>query len=472
MYKLLLCGIGFYFVIRLLYFAFVIPHDTPPDEHTHMERIMHFNSAVLMPSDDLPSDQAHLRMSSHAPYLYYIIAGKWLSTNVMGLSDLFYMRLLSIIFACFTLVYGLKLVRLLSENRIVHTLFLILLTNTIMFSFISASASYDAMTNLLSAMIVFYLAEFTLKRTSQSLVYLCLSIALGGLTKITLLPLSFAAVLCFFVLHCKEFKHIKSNLKPFWEGLGKRHKGWAIVAFVCIGLNGILYGGNLMEFGHLVPKADQLLSDEEILTNPVYARNDIYLDFVNGEKNLNESLERAQTIQDRFSRMDTSNLLQGYAMRQETQGEFVPMSRIAYSYYWYRIMLRSTYGILGHSTTLRSFAALIPFNCIFVLVLCSLGFQAMKRRVPTIEIALLGMLAFYGVLLMQQINYSAYCTFHLPHIAVQGRYMFPLIVPVYALIAKYILAVPSTKVQLAIASMLTLLFVYGDFIFFLKEWGN
>ena len=466
MYRTLTCAIAFYFILRLLYFAFVIPHETPPDESTHYQRVIYFNDALLLPNADLPEDQAHLRISNYSPYLYYLIAGKWLSTNIFSIPDLAYIRLLSILFTCFTVFYGWKLISLITENRLVHLLFLIMLTNTLMFSLISASVSYDALTNLFSAMLIYYFAEFTLKRSSASLVYLFLSIVLGTLTKKTILPIAFIVVVCMLIMNRSHLKGLIGNLKPFWSGLSRKPKVWAFVALFVMVLNGFLYGGNMIKFGHFVPEANQILSEEEIYTHPVYARNAIYLDFLSREKDLEESLERAKQIKGKAASLDTMNLLQ-YSAQQE---EFVPMSRLAYAWPWSRIMIRSTYGILGHTITVRSFTALIPYSVIFILALCSVGLHWKQRKTFPVEIALIISIVFYVFLLMQQINYSGYRSFQMVHISVQGRYLFPLIVPIYALIAKYILAVSSTRLQLGVALIISFLFVYGDFIFFLGEW--
>jgi len=471
LYRTLIFAIGLYFIVRLLYFAFVIPHETPPDEAIHLERVIAFQEAFLLPSADLPADQAHLRISRHSPYLFYLIAGKWLSTNILPVSDLAYLRLLSIAFTCLFIYYGWRFISLLSENRLVHLVFLILLTNTLMLSLISASASYDALTNLLCAMMIYYFAEFTIKRSPASLIYLLVAMGLGGLVKITILPLACIIVLCLLVLERKNLGSIKNNIKPSWTEFGKLQKGCAFIALFVIMLNSFLYGSNIIQFGHLVPKANQLLSDEEILTNPVFARNEIYVDFLQGEYTIEESLERAKQIKSKAGSLDTMNLLRWAAHQAENGETFEPVSRVAYAYPWYRIMLRSTYGILGHTITVRSFTALIPFNIIFVLTLLSMGWQLKKGNIPAVEIAMIVAIAFYGLVLMQLINYPAYRTFHAFHISVQGRYLFPLIVPIYAFIAKYMLEVSSTRLQGAIALVLIGLYVYGDFIFYLSEWG-
>ena len=71
-------------------------------------------------------------------------------------------------------------------------LLLVALTNTAMFSLLSASVSYDNLTNLLAAMAVYYLFAFFKNRSADQLAASILCQLAGSLTKMTFLPLVLA----------------------------------------------------------------------------------------------------------------------------------------------------------------------------------------------------------------------------------------------------------------------------------------
>lgn len=471
MYRLLLATISVYFLFRLLYFAFVIPLGIPPDELTHLELVNHFSDAVFMPETDLPAERAHLKLARYQPYLYYFIAGKVRSVNIFPVSELMFLRLLSIAFTWLTVFYGWKFISLFSRNPLVHLIFLVMLTNTIMFSFISASVSYDPLANLFAAMAIYYFTDIVLNRSAGSLPYFGLSLAMGCLTKATMLPLAFALVACLLLLEGKKLGRAKESIRGFWGSLRRIQKGWTLVALFAIVMNGFLYGNNWFQFGHLVPKASQVLSDDELLQHPALGRNAVYLGYLKGELTMEQALERAKRISNRPAASDTILLLRRAEWRTENGMEFEPISRVRYLKPWYELMLRSTYGIMAHETMFRSGGGLLPYTLAFVLTLCFIGLRAVHRKVPAIDFAFMGVLAFYVLILMQLKNYPAYLNFQEILVAVQGRYLFLLLLPAYGLVAKYLLSTASYRIRATMAAALVVLFVYGDFVFFVDEWN-
>lgn len=471
MYRLSLAALGIYFSIRLLYFAFVIPHEIPPDELIHLELVEHFADSFLLPGTDLPLDRAHLRLAPYQPYLYYLVAGKWVSGNVFPMSDLMFIRLLTVAFACLTVYYGWRFISVLSNEPLVHLVFLTMMTNTLMFSFISASVTYDSLANLFAAMAIYHLTDLVINRSAASLPYMGLALALGCLTKITMLPLAFALVACLLLLERKKFGLAKESLGSFWGSLRAIQRAWAIVALIAIILNGMLYGNNLSKFGHLVPKPKQLLNEEELLLNPVYARNWIYLDYMAGELDLEKALEYSKRIKNQPVALSTFQGIQRLAWHEKNGIVFEPLSRVGYVKPWYVRMLRSTYGIHGHEVLSRSPSGLLPYTLVFVLTLCFVGLRTLQKKIPVIDFALMGMAVFYMILIMQYTNYTSYRAFQEIHITIHGRYLFLLLLPIYGMIAKYLLSVSSHRLRATIAAALVVLFVYGDFVFYVREWG-
>jgi hypothetical protein len=54
-------------------------------------------------------------------------------------------------------------------------------------------------------------------------------------------------------------------------------------------------------------------------------------------------------------------------------------------------------------------------------------------------------------------------------LAVQGRYLFPVLVPLWGLLAHTLLAYWPRRIQVAVALIVAGVFVYGDFPFFLSH---
>ncbi|HYA13620.1 MAG TPA: hypothetical protein VEF33_04695, partial [Syntrophales bacterium] len=176
-----------YFGTRLLFFALEISPAIPPDETTHFGICRIFSKVFLLPENTSESYQYGL--VTNIPWLYYWIMGKLLFLNFFGIPDLVFLRLLNIPLAFGTVCYTWRLLRLLTDDRLTQLLLIVAMTNTMMFSFLSASVSYDNLTNLLAVMSVYYLFAFFRERSGVMLLISCFCQLVGCLTKITILPL-------------------------------------------------------------------------------------------------------------------------------------------------------------------------------------------------------------------------------------------------------------------------------------------
>ena len=104
---------------------------------------------------------------TNIPCLYYWTMGRLLAVNFFGIPDLLFLRLLNIPLAFATIYFVWRMLRLLTDDRLTQLLLIVAMTNTIMFSFLSAFVSYDNLTNLLAAMAVYYLLAFFQTRSGD-----------------------------------------------------------------------------------------------------------------------------------------------------------------------------------------------------------------------------------------------------------------------------------------------------------------
>jgi hypothetical protein len=76
--------------------------------------------------------------------------------------------------------------------------------------------------------------------------------------------------------------------------------------------------------------------------------------------------------------------------------------------------------------------------------------------------------SFYGIALMQLYNYPRYEYFS-SGVAMQGRYLFPVIVPFYAIMSYYLTDNFRNRLAIPILMCISVIFIYGDFPFFIEN---
>ena len=70
---------------------------------------------------------------------------------------------------------------------------------------------------------------------------------------------------------------------------------------------------------------------------------------------------------------------------------------------------------------------------------------------------------------MQFVNYPAYIEWGFIGISVQGRYLFPVILPIYGLTAGFMISYWPERLQLGVVLLVAVVFLVGDFPFFLTH---
>lgn len=298
-----------YFLFRLLYFATHISHYVPPDEVTHFGLSQIFSKTLLLPENSVESYSFGLL--THIPYLYYFVMGKCLKLNVFPVSDLVFLRFFNCMISFATVIYAYEWVRLITRNSLCHLLFVILITNTPMFSFLGAAVSYDNLTNLFAVTALYYLHLFFQNSNASRLLLFVISLLGGALTKTTFLPLALA-YLGLLVFH--ERKHLKTVFPLVKEALLSLRMGQKVLlglAFLLLALNTALYLENLIRFRRMIPRFNQVLTEEQSMKYRIYARNRIVSLYKSGELTFNEAVQKAKEIQHPGDLVSTLHLLKG-----------------------------------------------------------------------------------------------------------------------------------------------------------------
>ena len=182
------CIVLFYFALRLVFLATSIATAIAPDEAEHIKLIELYNR---YPGFVLPESAAtaSLDMATHRPHLYFWLMGKALHLNVFSLPSFLFLRLVHVLLSLVTALISWRFFRLLTADKAVSLLAIIVLTNIPMYSFLAAFVSYDNVINLLSVSCFYFLFKFLKGHEARDLYGLLIAALPGPLIKFTFLPL-------------------------------------------------------------------------------------------------------------------------------------------------------------------------------------------------------------------------------------------------------------------------------------------
>ncbi|MBK5273444.1 MAG: hypothetical protein JJE30_00115 [Desulfuromonadales bacterium] len=455
-----------YFGARLVFFALNISSFVPPDEVTHAGLCKIFSNVFLLPENSPATYEFGL--VTNTAWFYYWVMGKLLHLNIFGVSDLVFLRLLNIPLAFATVWYALRLLRLLTDNRLTKLLLVVIITNTPMFSLLSASVSYDNLANLLAAMAIYYEFAYFKNRSGGLLVASLLCQMSGSLTKITFLPL---ILVLNVLLVLNEVITLKTQPKEFRQ-LFRKCSRWTLLTLllliIAVGLNLRLYAGNYLRYGAPNPGMSQVISPESAMQSRLDARGMIFNQYKEGKISYMEALILTGEIKHPGDKADTFYLLMNYEkLKRNPQLWLSPLN---YANFWFQTMAASIFGIRAHLGMFKPPLYLLPVYV--VMALAFLGFVIRWRpgEAGWSPLSLAVVAVSYAGFLVYEVNYDAYHNYGEPSLTVYGRYLFIVMAPVYVLLCHYLLRLfRSEFIRTALALATTLLFVLYDFPWFLMH---
>jgi hypothetical protein len=257
-----------------------------------------------------------------------------------------------------------------------------------------------------------------------------------------------------------------------------------LVSLVC---NIQLYGGNFMRYNAAEPRMEQVVSLEHAMQYRLTARNYIFEQFKERRISIEQAWDMASRISHTGDRLDTIGLVNNYAMLQQTG--FKPMGLPTYSGFWFFQMMSSFFGIKSHMSVpnegfgLLALAASglgdhldisdLGFSCLALSILILISAIAFLVRwrpwdMQWLPTCLVTIVVFYGSILMYKINYQSYLDFREVGLTVAGRYLFPVIGPIYVLSNLYLMRLfTGRNLRLTLALMAAIALVISDFPYFL-----
>lgn len=456
-----------YFGARLLFLACAMAPFAPPDEVTHSGLCRVFSRVWLLPENSPETYQ--FGMVTNTPWLYYWLMGKLRMLNLFGIPDLTFLRLLNLPLAFGTIWYARRTLRLVTRDRLADLLLVAALTNTAMFSVLSASVSYDNLTNLLAAMSVYFMMAFFRENSPQLLAGSLLCQMAGTVTKMTILPLALVLELLLVIHLLRQRAAVLSAFKEYFRAPVRRLV-WPLLPLALVfALNLQLYAGNYLHYGTLNPSMHEVLPAGVAMQYRLEARGLIFNQYKEGKISYMDALQLAGDISHPGDKADTFYMLMNWENLKAN-----PALWLDYPHYlprWLDSMMATVFGIKAHLPMHKSTRELIPFYLLLGLSLVGMLLRWRPGREGALSAACLAVTAgFYAWFLMDQVNYDNYKNYGLLGITLQGRYIFPVLTPIYVLASCYLARLFSgERLRVALALAAVLVFTAYDFPWFLAH---
>jgi hypothetical protein len=447
-----------WFAARVGYLALTLHPYVPPDEITHIGRVLAYAKVWGVPDNGPASFD--LGLLDHRPWLYYWVMARAVALNWLPVPDLIFARLVNGVLGLATVWVGILWVREWCRSVWARLLFGVLITNTLMFTGLAASVSYDNGANLLAAGALLALTKFRKRPSIGWLLAFGAMVLAGCLAKRTFLPLGFLLVLLLLVRERNHLNQPGTLVRDAAEGFRSAGVGSFALLGTVIVLAGFtlgLYGGNLLQYGKLRPGFDQIVGEENAMANRVFARSRIIEEFQTGVISIDEARERAGQIRHKGDRGDTLFLLKSAQLPESSV-----IGRVPYVSAWGYGILKSSVGYLGHRRAVKSSNALIGYALVFGIAALLLLRRWRRGDAYGVPADAAFLVLGYAFVLMWFVHYPTYQTSRYIELALQGRYMFPVLVPVYGLVAWSLGELAPERARPWFVGATAAFYLYGD----------
>jgi len=415
------------FLAYASYIALNLKGGIIPDGTVHYNLSKHFATTLGIPEDNVEAIYVKGVYIKQNPFLYYWINGRVINVfkhlfKPQTEAPIWYaLRMLSVLYAAGTVSFAYLLSKEFIKRKRWRLLPVFLLTNTLMFVFLSGGINYDNLVNLLCTAGLYFLARvFNQKSFLPNSLAWMISIALGTLTKYTVLPLALAmgiAWLIFLVKHRKSILPIKVRGWTQWTLL-------ALFALLAAG-NLAIYGVNLIEHQAILPPCESILTQDQCDLSLFKVRRETL--------GLEEKLTLIESIR------------QGYP------------DPIRYFFtLWLPTLIMRLYGIFGFRAYASETAQIAHLSLFYVSILLALVFY---REFNLKTLSFLGILVFYGLTLFIK-NYNTELIYGFKTVALQGRYLFPVISIAYIALTRILLSIPKKPIRIPVSIATLCLYFY------------
>ncbi len=403
-----------YFIAQTTYMALTTRLGIAPDEIYHYDFIELFSSKGWSPFLRDQENYYSLGSVIRTPfYLYHYLLS--LPFHFFGGTshDYIILRMINIAMGCCSLYIIFAISNALSIKPLARNISIFMLSNTLMFVFLSASINYDNLFILLSLLAVYYTIQLWKNFTAVHLTLLLIVLISGCMVKISFLPIGLTIAFVLIIRYIKT----PSVLWKCWRSV----KSWRTSA-ILLTLLGILlvpfvksYALNFLDFRTFTPSCTDVLTTEQCRQSFIFRRS--------------EELDKIST-------------------------PMATLGNIEYFAAWVRIMSERTFGILGYNS-ISGFRPMLSA----IQVWAFLGIVAIIRHIKKQDVLMIICLAVSGVYIFTLLrqNHSTYQGSGMIGLAVQGRYAFAVLPLVYVIANHFILKMFNKQLLQSAYILITIL---------------
>ena len=380
------------FLIQAIYLVFMVPIGVPPDELAHIRIVEQYvQQEKPLPTITEQTNHSLGDITRNTDYFYhYALSLLARILPVDGLALYVVFRLVSVCIVFATLVAGARLIRRLGASEAVTTVGLLIVTNFAQFLFMSAAINQDQVVWLGATVGALLLVRLWQKINVVDMLLLTNVVLFAAISKKTFLPIAvlFGVVLLALILRqrkqfAKVVKEAAKQWKPAVVVLG-------LLAMVGIGLNVERFGYNIVTYKQISVACDKIHTYEQCMEHGVFRRN--------------------------------ANL------RTEKPVEFTPQPITEFAPYWHYSNYRGVFGTQGWNG--RAMPDPWAYDVLLAITTASLAlgiaYYVRWWRRPE---SLIFMASLVYIAVQMSVNYGVYLTYGAQGLALQGRYIFPIIVP-------------------------------------------
>ena len=294
-----------------------------------------------------------------------------------------------------------------------------------------------------------------------------LFISIGMLTKVTFLPYVFILLAVFLFHERKNFRLLPSAAVALFSPFRRKTVVLLMLCMLFMAADANLYIGNLIKYGKLKPGMDKVLGLEQAMQHRIFARGHVVRLFRQGKISYTEAKEMAIRNIKHLGDRQGALLLLETAAREKAANKKSRIDRFRYAFVWADLMLGKIFGIMGHLSMEKRGTEKAPY---FLIFFAAGGLLVRRMRVVDLHgtgIYLLIIAVFYALILMQLINYKSYFNYGIIVLGLQGRYIFPVLVPIYVLTAYYLAGSGSKRWQWGTFITVAAFFVHSEFPWFM-----
>jgi len=420
-YTFILSVLISWFIYQTVFFALNLKHNVVPDEPYHIQFIKIYRDKISPIINHQDNNFVFGDITRSQSYFYHYLLGMISKLFQLDKNFITYLRLINISFSLLTLITFIKTIDLLTKDRFIKISSIIMLSNTLTFTILSGGVSYDNLLNLLSILSVYFFIKFAKEEHVKNLILFFVISLSASIVKISFIPILIVLSIIMFIKTCR----ISDFKKKIIKQIKKYNKFFIIFLSLLFVISLSLFIErhviNLIKFGTINPSCVQIHSIEECKVDLQYIRDNSF-----EIKNLKPNI----------------------------------LNFIMYFNKWKLLILDSTFGFHGHKY--------IPVNQLFIYILSfiilisySSFIRHTRYRKDKLNYFLIFLSSFYILFIFVYVNYLNYLKYELIELAVNGRYIFPVITIVFYLINEYIIR--GIKINL-----LKILYIFFLLVIFIK----